>query len=258
MVLGTLVIYLIAAAPMFLGAIAVFAVILIASHEMAAMLEASECAIARVPAFIATCFIAAGAWSGGVDGIAAGLTTGFTLIFAWTVLVGRVEGSVIRLAGGTLLLLYPTWALSHLMFFLNTDPGRRALLFVLLCVWVCDSAAYYVGSAVGRRKLSPRISPNKTVAGAVGGTVSAVGAAVLLKMFSLVPWSIAFAVSAGFAVAVLGQLGDLAESMIKRDADMKDSGSLIPGHGGMMDRVDALLFTVPVCYYYLLAAGGLV
>jgi phosphatidate cytidylyltransferase len=144
-----------------------------------------------------------------------------------------------------------------MILYLGSGSGRKALLFLLLCVWVCDSAAYYVGSTLGRRKLAPEISPNKTIAGSVGGTVGGAGAAIILKMLNLVPWSISFTLVAGLCIAVLAQLGDLAESMIKRDAGVKDSGSLIPGHGGMMDRVDALLFTVPVFYYILSISGGL-
>jgi phosphatidate cytidylyltransferase len=176
--------------------------------------------------------------------------------FAWVVLTGEVEGSVTQLSGSSVLLLYPVWSLAHFILYLESGPGRRALLFLLLCVWVCDSAAYYFGSTFGRRKLAPEISPNKTVAGAVGGTLGAAGAAAILKMLKLVPWSIPYVLGAGLCIAVLAQVGDLAESMVKRDAGVKDSGSLIPGHGGIMDRVDSLLFTVPVFYYILSMSGG--
>ena len=256
-VLGALVIYLIAVAPLALGAAAVFAAVLIAAHEMAALLKATGHAMARIPALVGTCLIVAGTWSGGVAGLAAGLAAGFTLVFAWIVFTGKVEGSVARVSGGSFLLLYPVYALSHVILFLDTSAGRNALLFLLLCVWVCDSAAYYVGSTLGRRKLAPAISPNKTIAGAVGGIMGAAGISVLLKIVNLVPWSMFITLGTGLAIAVLAQVGDLAESMLKRDAGVKDSGSLIPGHGGMLDRVDALLFTVPVFYYFLYAAGGL-
>ncbi|MDF1525312.1 MAG: phosphatidate cytidylyltransferase [bacterium] len=257
-VLGALVIYLITAAPLILGVLAISIAVLAAAHETAALLEAAGSTVARVPAVTASFLLLAGAWGGGVQGLATGLAAGFTLTFAWVVLIGKVEGSALQLSGGTLLLFYPVWSLAHLILYLDSGSGRRALLFLLLCVWVCDSAAYYVGSTLGRRKLAPEISPNKTVAGAVGGTLGAAGVSVLLKMLSLVPWSIPFALSAGLCIAVLAQMGDLAESMLKRDAGVKDSGSLIPGHGGMMDRVDALLFTVPVFYYILSLSGGLV
>ena len=255
-VLGALVIYLITAAPLILSVLAIFIAVLAAAHETAALLEAAGSTVARVPVVAASCLLVAGAWGGGVQGLAAGLAAGFTLTFAWVVLTGKVEGSALQLSGGTLLLLYPVWSLAHLILYQDSGSGRRALLFLLLCVWVCDSAAYYVGSTLGRRKLAPEISPNKTIAGAVGGVLGAAGASVILKMLSLIPWSIPFALGAGLCIAVLAQIGDLAESMLKRDAGVKDSGSLIPGHGGMMDRVDALLFTVPVFYYILSISGG--
>ncbi len=255
-VLGALVIYIITAAPPLLGVLAVFIAALAAAHEMAALLESAGSTVARVPAVAASCLMVAGAWSGGLVGLSAGLAVGLTLIFTWMVLTGKVEGSVIRLSGGFLLLLYPVWSLAHVILYLDSGSGRRALLFLLLCVWICDSAAYYVGSTLGRRKLAPEISPNKTIAGAVGGTLGAAGASVILKMLNLIPWSIPFALGAGLSIAVLAQVGDLAESMIKRDAGVKDSGSLIPGHGGIMDRVDALLFTIPVFYYILSIIGG--
>jgi phosphatidate cytidylyltransferase len=256
-VLGALVIYIITVAPPLLGVLAVLIAALAAAHETAALLEATGIAVARVPAIAASCLLVAGAWGGGVQGLAAGLAAGFALTFVWVVLTGKVEGSVIQLSGGSLLLLYPVWSLAHMILYLGSGSGRKALLFLLLCVWICDSAAYYVGSTLGRRKLAPEISPNKTIAGSVGGTVGGAGAAIILKMLNLVPWSISFTLVAGLCIAVLAQLGDLAESMIKRDAGVKDSGSLIPGHGGMMDRVDALLFTVPVFYYILSISGGL-
>jgi phosphatidate cytidylyltransferase len=156
-----------------------------------------------------------------------------------------------RVSAGFFLLLFPVWSLTHLIFYLDSETSRRSLLFLLICVWVCDSAAYYVGSSMGKRKLAPGISPNKTVEGSVAGVLGAVGAALILNALSLVQWPLWFVVAAGSLIAVLGQLGDLAESMVKRDAGVKDSGNLIPGHGGVLDRVDALLFTLPVFHYAL-------
>lgn len=255
-VLGALAVFLIAAGPLSLGVLAVLAVILLACHEAAALLQAAGSVAARIPVVAAIFLMVAGAWSGGASHLAAGLAAGMTLIFVWTVLTEKPKGSVVKLSGGTLVLLYPAWSLAHVILYLETGTGRRSLLFLLFVVWVCDSAAYYVGSALGRRKLAPEISPNKTVAGAVGGTLGAAGAALLLKVLGLVPWSPAFALAAGLGIAVLAQVGDLAESMVKRDAGVKDSGSLIPGHGGILDRVDALLLVVPLFYYILSWSGG--
>ena len=255
-VLGAFVIYLITAAPLILGVLGVFIVVLAGAHEMARLLEASGRKIAKLPAIAASCLLMACAWVGGVTGLAAGMAAGFTLVHVAVLLTGRVEGAVGQLSGAVLLLLYPVWSLTHLILYLDSRSGRNALLFLLLCVWACDSAAYYIGSTLGRRKLAPQISPNKTVAGAVGGMLGGAGAALALKMINLVPWSIIFVVGAGLFIAAFAQLGDLVESMVKRDAGVKDSGSVIPGHGGILDRVDALLFTVPIFYYILFFSGG--
>ena len=121
--------------------------------------------------------------------------------------------------------------------------GLAWLLVVLLCTWLGDTAAYLVGRTVGRRPLIPRVSPNKTVEGAVGGLVgAALTGALAVRLFGL-DLPVGVGLSLGAVIGVVGQLGDLAESLLKRQAGVKDSGNLIPGHGGMLDRIDALLFS---------------
>ena len=134
------------------------------------------------------------------------------------------------------------------------DLGRAWLLFTLLVVFACDTGAFAVGRLVGRRRMAPRISPNKTWEGAVGGLVAAVGAGLAVgAVFDLgVPlWQQA---AGGAAAGVAAQAGDLAESALKRAANVKDSGSIMPGHGGILDRMDSILFALPAVYY-LLTAG---
>ena len=126
----------------------------------------------------------------------------------------------------------------------QTGTGLGWLLLVLLTTWLSDTGAFLVGRTFGRRKLIPRISPNKTVEGALGGIAFAGITALLCTwMFELdmAAWRAAVL---GLVLGVAGILGDLAESAIKRHAGVKDSGTLIPGHGGMLDRIDALLFVV--------------
>jgi phosphatidate cytidylyltransferase len=132
-----------------------------------------------------------------------------------------------------------------------SDP--HWLFFVLVASWVGDSGAYFVGRAMGRRKLAPRISPGKTWEGAIASVILTVlvGAGYLLyfRPSGIGPME---AVLLAFAVNVSGQFADLAESAIKRGAGVKDSGALLPGHGGMLDRVDTLLFSIPTAYFCLL------
>ena len=126
-------------------------------------------------------------------------------------------------------------------------PDGLAWLFLTLAVtWLNDTGAYLAGRAYGRRKLYPRISPSKTWEGAAGGLVASIGAALAVKSLGWLPqlpwWA---SVVAGTGAGVLGPLGDLAESMLKRAYGAKDSSRLLPGHGGLLDRIDALLFTAP-------------
>lgn len=134
------------------------------------------------------------------------------------------------------------------------------VLLPLLTTWAGDSAAYFTGHAVGRRKLAPKVSPGKTIEGSLGGLVGATGAAVLVTMWWINPHPVIelplpVAAGIGAAIGVATQLGDLVESLLKREAGIKDSGAIFPGHGGMLDRLDALLFAFPVAWLLLSLAG---
>jgi len=130
--------------------------------------------------------------------------------------------------------------------------GREALLLGLLVIWVSDTAQLYVGSTLGRRRLAPRISPKKSVEGAVGGFVAGMAAMIGVGRFCLPSASVPVLAVAGAALVALGIAGDLFESLLKRSVNVKDSSALIPGHGGVLDRIDALLFVLPG-YYLILA-----
>ena len=138
---------------------------------------------------------------------------------------------------------------------LGWDPGPRGLawaLTVILATWVGDSAALFAGMALGKRKLAPMISPNKSQEGAIAGLLaSIVVGAVSFQGFGLGTWTLGLI--AGVVIGLSGQIGDLAESALKRQAGVKDSGSLVPGHGGILDRIDALLFAFPAGF--LMAVG---
>jgi len=140
----------------------------------------------------------------------------------------------------------------------NAFHGAALLIFPLWVTWLGDTFAYACGSRWGKAKLIEAVSPNKTVVGAIGGLVaSMIAGAIFARLWlSGVPdfalsWTVAAAVSV--PIAVVGQVGDLAESVLKRDAGVKDSSHLLPGHGGILDRLDALFFTVPLTYALFLA-----
>jgi phosphatidate cytidylyltransferase len=134
---------------------------------------------------------------------------------------------------------------------ISTYFGPRLVFLLFAMIWVGDAAAYFAGRAIGRHKLSPRISPGKTVEGAIANLLGALLVAVIFA-----PWNSAIPLAVlllgAFLTNVASQLSDLAESALKRGAGAKDSGRLIPGHGGVLDRIDSLLLATPVLWYYCL------
>lgn len=131
------------------------------------------------------------------------------------------------------------------------DQGGYLIIAVFFTIWVCDSAAYFIGSATGKHKVLPRVSPNKSWEGAAAGFIFSIITMVVAQSVMLSFLTITDAIVIGLIVGSLGQAGDFVESQIKRDANVKDSSSLIPGHGGILDRFDSLLFSAPVIYLYL-------
>lgn len=129
--------------------------------------------------------------------------------------------------------------------------GRQWLLFLYFVIWASDTGAYYVGTAFGKRRLYEKISPKKSVEGLAGGVAASMAVAWLCSVWLLPGLHAAEAAALGAVLALVGTVGDLAESLIKRSAGVKDSGALIPGHGGLLDRVDSLLFSAPVLFFYL-------
>jgi phosphatidate cytidylyltransferase len=148
-------------------------------------------------------------------------------------------------------ILYVALTLGHLLLTRAMPNGEFLIFFVVLVTWAADTGAYYVGTAFGRHKLAPVISPNKTVEGLFGGVALAVIAAVIAEVWFLPGFSIVDCLATGLILSVAGVLGDLTESAMKRSAGLKDSGWLLPAHGGMLDRLDSLLFTAPAFYYYM-------
>ena len=133
--------------------------------------------------------------------------------------------------------------------------GPEGLFLLMLTVMVSDTAQYYSGRAFGRRPLAPAISPKKTIEGAIGGFVFGTAFLAVAGHWWLADVPLGIRVALGAAIVALGIAGDLFESMLKRSAGVKDSSTLIPGHGGVMDRIDALLFAAPVYYVVLKFVG---
>lgn len=194
---------------------------------------------------------------------------GFTTLIVLSLLAAAVVGIWTRgIAGQPVLASAATiagaiyaGALLSFGLFLRHLPGHSdmyhgaALVFApLLITWVSDTFAYFVGRQWGRRKLIPSVSPGKTVEGSLGAVIGSILAAIaysfLLASFPTYRMGIGEAIAFGLLISVAAQVGDLTESLFKRDAGVKDSGTLLPGHGGALDRFDSLLFTLPLGYFF--------
>lgn len=186
------------------------------------------------------------------------LLVGVLLFLVSLLKTGVDRRPVVRLAATLAPLIYPVGLFSLLLPIrtaANTTFGVQGgfeftlLLFVL--IWSADTFAYYTGRSLGRLKLAPVISPNKTWEGAAGGLVGALIVAWLYAEFRNPAVGLANALVLGGIAGILGPVGDLIESVLKRSAGVKDTSNLLPGHGGVLDRFDSLIFTVPVYYVYL-------
>jgi phosphatidate cytidylyltransferase len=165
-------------------------------------------------------------------------------LLAKTTLTQPLEGALGRASAGLASVAYCSMSLGFLLLI------QRDFLFVLFAIiWVGDSAAYYGGRALGRHSLAPKISPKKTVEGAVAGLIGSLAAGIAMGAWLLGEQPLHMAGPA-VAVAIAGQLGDLIESAMKRSAGVKDSSSILPGHGGILDRLDSLFFAAPVFYWF--------
>jgi len=152
--------------------------------------------------------------------------------------------------------LYIGLTLGYLLLTRALPDGAFLIFFVVLVTWAGDTGAYYAGVTFGHRKIAPTISPNKTVEGLIGGLLLSLAATFVGRFWFLPSFTVADCLATAFLLTGAGVLGDLSESALKRSAGVKDSGTMIPAHGGMLDRVDSLLFTAPAFYYYMTLMKG--
>ena len=181
--------------------------------------------VALMSALVALGLVGLGSWRGGPTALASVAASLFPALY-----IGLPVGALVAI---------------------RALGGARALFLLMLTVIVSDTAQYYSGRAFGRRPLAPVVSPRKTIEGAIGGAVFGTALFAFVGMWWLPAVPVAFRVLLGLTLVALGIAGDLFESMLKRSAGVKDSSTLIPGHGGILDRIDALLFAAPVYYIVL-------
>ena len=180
------------------------------------------------------------------------LTLCSTASFMWVLFCGR-QPYIANVATTLLGIVYCGWFPLHIIFLRNLscdkyDSGLGFVVLMFTAILLTDIGAYYIGRHFGKRKLAPVISPNKTIEGSIGGIIFALLGALVIGYFINLEWYIALI--AGLLCTVFAQIGDLSESLIKRDAGVKDSGDSLPGHGGFLDRTDSFVFAIPIMYYF--------
>lgn len=181
----------------------------------------------------------------------------FAVLCVMAVLTARlfsprpVEGALDDVSATLMGILYVGLLFSFQAEIHGGHRGRTWLLFLYFVIWASDTGAYYAGTAFGKHRLYEKISPKKSIEGLIGGIAASVLVAFLCSRWLVEELGVAESVVLGAVLALVGTVGDLAESLLKRSAGVKDSGALIPGHGGILDRMDSLLFAAPVLFYYL-------
>lgn len=246
---GALLATLLLSRPVFVGF--VLLIVVLALLELLAVLRARATRPARPVALAMAVLLLLGAYRAGVAALAFGLLVTLLAAFGWY-LVDRGRTEVTRNVAATVFAtVYVPFMAAHLV--LVVVQSRHyvgAVIGYAALTVVYDTFAYASGALFGRHPLAPHVSPNKSWEGAAGATASCLLAgAFLLPRWQ--PWSLAPAITLAAVTCVVAPLGDLAESMLKRDLAVKDMGSILPGHGGMLDRIDALLFMAPALYYVM-------
>lgn len=200
--------------------------------------------------FQSACLPVVTLWAGGVGLLGAVVGALLTWMAVETLARGNLAGAQRELAFRMLCILYGGVLPCFFVLLWTIPDGVQWILWTILVTAAGDTVAYYVGSLWGKRKLLPRVSPGKTVEGALAGLVGNGVSGLLYGLLFFQPVATLEGVLLALVVGALGQMGDLSESMLKREAGVKDSGWLLPGHGGVLDRLDSLLFSAPLVFFW--------
>jgi phosphatidate cytidylyltransferase len=248
---GLLIATLVLSRPAFV--LFLLGIVTLALLELLAVLRARATRPARPVVLAMGALLVIGAYLEGPAALSFGLLVTILAAFGWY-LVDRGRTEVTRNVAATVFAtVYVPFMAAHLALVVGrADHYVGAVIGYAVLVVLYDTAAYATGATIGRRPIAPQVSPNKSWEGALGASIACLLAgAFLLPLWE--PWTLASGLVLAVATCVVAPLGDLSESMLKRDLAVKDMGSILPGHGGMLDRVDALLFMAPVLYYVLAA-----
>lgn len=236
--------------------VAIAAIALLAAlHEFYEIADRAGAPPFRIVGFVASAVILGVAAGVGPEWNAIVLAA--TTIVVMMATLGRVDdkGRILVSAAATLMgVLYVATLGSYLIAVrtLVTPPQIAAKLITMFfaIVMMSDTAAYYTGRTFGKHKLAPRVSPAKTIEGSIGGLIGSTAGAVAAKFIFFPELPLAHAVALGAGMGIVGQIGDLVESLLKRGSDVKDAASILPGHGGFLDRLDSMLLNAPILYAY--------
>jgi phosphatidate cytidylyltransferase len=248
---GLLIATLVLSRPAFV--VFLLGIVTLAVLELLAVLRARATRPARPVVLAMGALLVIGAYLEGPAALSFGLLVTILAAFGWY-LVDRGRTEVTRNVAATVFAtVYVPFMAAHLALVVGrADHYVGAVIGYAVLVVLYDTAAYATGATIGRRPIAPQVSPNKSWEGALGASIACLLAgAFLLPLWE--PWTLTSGLVLAVATCVVAPLGDLSESMLKRDLAVKDMGSILPGHGGMLDRVDALLFMAPVLYYVLAA-----
>jgi phosphatidate cytidylyltransferase len=205
--------------------------------------------------YVSGATVLVGSFFWGVEGLLAGLAALVVLTFFWS-LFGELGAHLVgRMAMTDFGVLWIPVGFAYVLLVRGLNHGMALTILLLACTVLADTFAFFVGKSIGRHKMAPRISPKKSVEGALGGLVGAVVAALVVKIYS--DWlPVKEAVIVGLIIGIVGQWGDLFESTFKRDFRVKDSGRILPGHGGILDRFDSILFAGFAAYWSIIVLLG--
>ena len=251
LIMGTIVLLCIMAGGLYLLALLIF-MLIVGSREYVKILNHKGFYPSLKVIYLTEAILTTVVYFKRFDLVAITLTICAMCSFMWVLFRGR-QPYIANVATTLLGMVYCGWFPLHLLFLrdLSCDKYDSGLGFVVMmftAILLTDIGCYYVGSKFGKHKLAPVISPNKTIEGSIGGMFFAFLGAVGIGLYLDVQWYIALL--AGVMCTVFAQIGDLCESLIKRDAGVKDSGTSLPGHGGFLDRTDSFILTIPMMYYF--------
>jgi phosphatidate cytidylyltransferase len=234
-------------------------VLMVAAHELTSMAATAGIRVLVIPTVIGVASVFTAAWFYGLVGF--GISV-LVLLWAFPTLQlthpERPKGALSGMATNLFTVIYLGGGgacLAWLRLWPEADGGSRLLLLFLFSIWGGDSGAYYFGKNFGKHKMSPRVSPNKTWEGLLGGLLTTFAAAFLMDWILKIGLGPVNLLSIAAILGFTAPVGDLIESLFKRDTEVKDSSTLLPGHGGLLDRTDSLVYSAPPVLLYLVAAG---